>query len=56
LLLWSERDPVFDPRLFEDSLEYCTDGRMASQAKGGHWLHHEYSDWVNRMLLEFLEG
>ena len=56
LILWGDRDPVFDPRLAEASLSVCTQGSAVHFPDGTHWIHLESSAEVNRNIITFLSS
>lgn len=56
LLIWGARDRFLAPALAGRSLALCDDGRLERFEEATHWVQHEESDRVNRLLLDFLGG
>jgi epoxide hydrolase 4 len=54
LVLWGKRDRYLLPRLAEESLALCDDGRIEFFDQATHWLHLEEPETVNAAILKFL--
>lgn len=54
MLIWGMQDPYLHQGMAEASIEHCVDGRLERIDDATHWLHHEVSDRVTDLLLEFL--
>jgi epoxide hydrolase 4 len=53
-ILWGAQDRFLDRRLAGLSLDLCDLGRLEWIEEATHWLHHEESGRVNRLLIDFL--
>jgi epoxide hydrolase 4 len=56
LILWGARDRFLAPRMAEQSLRMCEDGRLLRLEGATHWLHHEEPERVSAALAAFLGG
>jgi pimeloyl-ACP methyl ester carboxylesterase len=57
LVLWGERDQALSASLLLKGLEqYVPRVRVARFANGGHWLHHDLPEVVERHVIEFLSA
>lgn len=56
LLIWGAQDRFLSRGLAEASRALCTDGHLEVIVEATHWVQHEESGRVNRLLLEFLGG
>jgi epoxide hydrolase 4 len=55
-VIWGDRDTALERGLAEEALTWCEQGEAIHLPSATHWLHHEESEFVNTLLLEFLEG
>lgn len=55
LVIWGADDQFLDSRLAQRSLTYCDDGTLRLIDGATHWVHHEESEGVNCLLVEFLK-
>jgi len=56
LLIWGANDTALRQAMAEPSIDLCTDGRLRIIAEATHWVHHEETDRVNDLLLDFLDA
>ena len=54
MLLWGTEDPYLHSRMASQSIERCLHGRLELLRDGTHWVQHEASERINRLILEFL--
>jgi epoxide hydrolase 4 len=54
LVLWGKKDHALSPDLVQDSLDFCTDGRLIMFEEASHWVQHEEPENVSNAILEFL--
>jgi pimeloyl-ACP methyl ester carboxylesterase len=54
LMLSAEWDFALPPRLAAAMPELCSDLEMHMIAKAGHWVHQEFPDEVNRLMIPWL--
>jgi epoxide hydrolase 4 len=54
LVLWADRDRFLVPTLANGLGRWVEDLRLERFARGGHWLHHDQEERVDRALLAFL--
>ncbi len=54
-IIWGDQDSALDSSLAEDCLALCDAGRVHHIVDATHWVHHERSEAVNALLLEFLD-
>lgn len=52
-ILWGERDAFLLSEMAQESLRYCTDGKLFTFANATHWLQHEEPGWVSEQLIDF---
>jgi pimeloyl-ACP methyl ester carboxylesterase len=55
LLIWGVRDNFLGRELAPRSLEFCDQGRLVFIEEATHWVQHEETCMVNRLLLRFLK-
>lgn len=55
-IIQGDADSALEPGLADAALRYFDDGHIARLPHATHWLHHEESDQVSALLLEFLGG
>lgn len=53
LVLWGQEEPFLN-RLQQSELSSLADNAIIRVLRGGHWLHREHSDAVNRLIEEFI--
>jgi pimeloyl-ACP methyl ester carboxylesterase len=51
LVLWGDKDQALLSRMAEESVEYCSNGRLERFADATHWVPHEYPGRVVESLL-----
>lgn len=51
-ILWGEQDIALDKRLAKASLDWCDDGNVVYFPKATHWVQHDASEDVTRLLIE----
>ncbi|SFR46231.1 MULTISPECIES: alpha/beta fold hydrolase [Halorubrum] len=56
LVVWGENDQALVPRMAEESVQFCSDGRLERFPDATHWVPHERRDRVAALLLEHLDG
>jgi pimeloyl-ACP methyl ester carboxylesterase len=56
LVVWGENDQALVPRMAEESVQYCSDGRLERFPDATHWVPHEYHDRVAALLVEHLDA
>lgn len=56
LMLWGTKDTALERELAPLSLQLCDRGRLHYIEGASHWIQHEASEEVNRLLLEHLRG
>lgn len=56
LVIWGERDSYLIPEMAPKSVEYCDDGGLERFPDATHWVHHEYPEQVNGLLVDHLES
>jgi pimeloyl-ACP methyl ester carboxylesterase len=54
LLLWGVRDHFIGREAAPESIARCDQGRLVQFEDATHWVQHEESPEVNRLLLEWL--
>jgi pimeloyl-ACP methyl ester carboxylesterase len=52
-ILWGRRDRFLLPEMADESLRYCTDGKLIPFPDSSHWLQHEEPARVSELLIEF---
>ncbi|QHT70574.1 alpha/beta hydrolase [Rhodocytophaga rosea] len=55
LLIWGEKDKFLQPKMAQKSLRYCQNGRLHLIKDATHWLHHEKSSEVNKLIYQFIQ-
>jgi pimeloyl-ACP methyl ester carboxylesterase len=53
-ILWGDKDSALEAPLAELSADQCTNAEVIHLPEATHWLHHEASERVNALLIEFL--
>lgn len=56
LLLWGEKQKFFLKRLSAESIEKCLYGKLQFIKDGTHWMHHEKSEEVNKLIYNFISS
>jgi pimeloyl-ACP methyl ester carboxylesterase len=56
LLIWGEQDRYLGPRLTEGLEPWVPQLRVERFADASHWVHAEWPERVNRLLIDFLNG
>lgn len=56
LVIWGERDSYLIPEMAPKSVKYCDDGGLERFPDATHWVHHEYPDRVNNLLVDHLKS
>jgi pimeloyl-ACP methyl ester carboxylesterase len=56
LMLWGMKDAALTHRMARPSMDYCDDGRLVFFPEATHWVQHDESDEVNRLLIEFMKS
>jgi pimeloyl-ACP methyl ester carboxylesterase len=54
LLIWGLKDRFMHSAAAQESLGFCDHGQLELIDQATHWVQHEESDRVNRLLLDFL--
>ena len=54
LLIWGAKDRFFGREMARPSIDFCDKGRLVFFEEATHWVQHEETDQVNRLLIEFL--
>ncbi|MBV8383476.1 MAG: hypothetical protein JOZ63_12780, partial [Planctomycetaceae bacterium] len=54
LLIWGVHDRFIRRELARTSVAFCNSGRLEFFEEATHWVQHEESERVNRLLLHFL--
>lgn len=53
LLLWGVNDDALLDEMADQSIKYCTQGRLLKFDQTTHWIQHEEADTINPMLDDF---
>ena len=53
-IIWGVHDRFLVSTMAEESLRYCSNGKLHFLENAGHWLQHEEPGEVNRLLIDFL--
>jgi epoxide hydrolase 4 len=56
LMLWGAKDIALGKELAQPSIDLCDDGRLVFFDEASHWVHHEESARVNKLIAEFLSA
>jgi pimeloyl-ACP methyl ester carboxylesterase len=56
LMLWGARDLALNRNLASASIELCSQGELIFFEEATHWVQHEESEKVNRLLTEFFRN
>ena len=54
-IIWGTKDHALGHEMAEPSLRYCDDGKLEMIDQATHWVQHDASDDVNRLLLKFFQ-
>ncbi len=54
LLIWGTKDRFLGREMARPSIDFCDKGRLVFFEEATHWVQHEETDKVNRLLIEFL--
>jgi epoxide hydrolase 4 len=54
LMIWGAKDPALIRANAQPSIDLCEDGRLVFFEEATHWVQHEKTDDVNRLMVEFL--
>lgn len=55
LIIWGEKEKFLSKKMAIQSLKMCEKGQINVIKGGTHWLHHEKSEEVNKVILEFFK-
>ena len=55
LIIWGTEDAFINREFAETALAFCDQGRLVYIEGATHWVHHEESEKVGQILLEFLQ-
>lgn len=55
LIIWGRKDQFLGAGLAERSLDFCEKGQGILLGEATHWVHHEESERVNNLILNFIE-
>ena len=55
-ILWGVKDIAIEKELAQSSIDLCDDGKLVYFDNATHWVHHEESEGVNQLILEFLNA
>lgn len=55
LVIWGKRDIAIRYELAQKSVDLCRQGRLVTFEDATHWVQHDKSDEVNRLLIDFLK-
>lgn len=55
LIIWGKKDTYLSAEMAQQSAEWCADGKVVMLDDATHWLHHEKTDEVNSLILEFVQ-
>lgn len=56
LMLWGEQDIALEKSLAQQSIDLCDNGRLVFFPDATHWVQHDETAEVNRLIGEFLAG
>jgi epoxide hydrolase 4 len=54
LFLWGEEDIAMIPEMADESMPYCTEGRLVKLPGVTHWIQHEEASRVNEAIETFM--
>jgi pimeloyl-ACP methyl ester carboxylesterase len=54
LMIWGAQDPALVRANAQPSIDLCDNGRLVFFEDATHWVQHEKTDDVNRLMVEFL--
>ncbi|GAF21821.1 LOW QUALITY PROTEIN: epoxide hydrolase [Bacillus sp. JCM 19047] len=54
-ILWGWNDPFLSKTLAKESLKRCSNGELIFIDDATHWVHHEYPEIVNQLILRSLK-
>ncbi|RQW18488.1 alpha/beta hydrolase [Bacillus sp. C1-1] len=54
-ILWGWNDPFLSKTLAKESLKRCSNGELIFIDDATHWVHHEYPEIVNHLILKSLK-
>ena len=52
-IVWGMKDPFFETRLAQLSVNHCADASLVEIAAAGHWLLHEEPERTSNQMIEF---
>ncbi len=55
LLIWGKKDKFLSAEMAQPSIDQCSQGELKYIDQATHWLHHEYPDLVNNLILDFIK-
>lgn len=55
LILWGLLDIALIPRMANDSLQYCDNGKLITYPQASHWVQHDEADAVSAALIDFFQ-
>ncbi|MBT1704696.1 alpha/beta fold hydrolase [Chryseosolibacter indicus] len=55
LIIWGKKDQFLSAEMAEKSKDHCANGKLVMLQDATHWLHHEKTEKVNKLILEFIQ-
>ncbi|QJD97771.1 alpha/beta hydrolase [Mucilaginibacter robiniae] len=55
LIIWGKKDIYLSAEMAQQSVNWCTNGKMVMLDDATHWLHHEKTAEVNKLILDFVQ-
>lgn len=56
LILWGEQDIALSKELAQQSIDLCANGRLVFFTGATHWVQHDETEQVNRLLIEHISA
>jgi pimeloyl-ACP methyl ester carboxylesterase len=54
MIMWGENDQFLKKEMAKASLDFCDQGKLEYIRGATHWVHHEFPEEVNNLLIDFL--
>ncbi len=56
LILWGKNDVALSYEMAQESLRYCTNGKLVTFENATHWVQHDEAEAVSQSLLDFFRS